>query len=396
MKNLICAIDIGSSKIKILVVKKEKEKLEAVFKAEENSEGVKKGIVVDPEKVSKILRNLISLVSQNLKEKINSAIVNLGGTHLFSVPTHALISVSRADQTVSEEDLNRVLQEAKITSAGHNKEIFDLIVKDYILDGERINKEPIGLKGTRLEVEALALGCFTPYLENLKKSLLNCGLEVFELIPSPISSAKAVLTEKQKELGACLLDIGGQTTSVSVFEDGNLTFLSVLPIGSQEITNKIAIQMQIDPELAERLKIEFGSCYFKGKNKREKIEFENEEPLVFYPRSLARIIREGYSTIFESVLKELKKVSKDKKLPAGIVLTGGGAKAPKILELAKFKFKLNCKIGKPRGILNLEEDPALSTLVGLVLSAFDLEEERGELRLGVFSKIKRFFRVFLP
>jgi cell division protein FtsA len=136
MKNLICAIDIGSSKIKILVVKKEKEKLEAIFKAEENSEGVKKGIVIDPERVSKILKNLISLTNQNLKEKINSAIVNLGGTHLFSVPTHALISVSRADQTVSEEDLNRILQEAKIISAGHNKEIFDLVVKEFILDGE--------------------------------------------------------------------------------------------------------------------------------------------------------------------------------------------------------------------------------------------------------------------
>jgi len=395
MRNLICAIDIGSSKIKILAVKKEKEKLEAVFLNEENSEGVKKGIVVDPERVSKILRNLISLANQNLKEKINSAIVNLGGVHLFSVPTRSLISVSRADQTVSEEDLNRVLQEAKLISTSQNKEIFDLIVKDYILDGERIKKEPIGLRGTKLEVEALALGCFLPYLENLKKSLFDCGLEAFELISAPIACSKSVLAEKQKELGVCLLDIGAQTTSVSVFEDGNLSFLSVLPIGSQEITNKIAIKMQVDPDLAERLKIEFGTCYFKGKNKREKIEFE-QETLVFYPRSLARIIREGYFAIFESVLKELKKISKDKKLPAGIVLTGGGAKVPKILELAKFKFKLNCKIGKPKGILNLEEDPALSTLAGLVLTAFELEKEKEESRFGIFSKIKKFFRIFIP
>jgi cell division protein FtsA len=396
MKNLICAIDIGSSKIKILVVKKGKENLEAVFKAEGNSEGVKKGIVIDPEKVSKILRNLISLANQNLKEKINSALVNLGGTHLFSIPTRALISVSRADQTVSEDDVNRVLQEAKVVSAGQNKEIFDLIVKEYILDGERINKEPIGLKGIRLEVEALALGCFSPYLENLKKSLLNCGLEVFELIPSPIACAKAILTQKQKELGVCLLDLGAQTTSISVFEDGNLTFLSVLPIGSQEITNKIAIQMQIDPDLAERLKIEFGSCYFKGKNKREKIELEEGESLVFYPRSLARMIREGYSAIFDAVLRELKKTSKERKLPAGIVLTGGGAKLPRLLELAKLKFKLNCRIGKPKGILNLEEDPTFSVLAGLVLSAIEPEEEKEELKIGVLSKIKRFFRIFLP
>jgi cell division protein FtsA len=396
MKNLICAIDVGSSKIKLLVVKEDKGNLEAVFKAQENSEGVKKGVVVDPEKVSKILKNLISLANQSLKERIDSAFVSLGGVHLFSVPTHALISVSRADQTVSEEDLNRVLQEARIVNTGQNKEIFDLIVKDYIIDGERVSKEPIGLKGMRLEVEALALGCFTPYFENLKKSLLNCGIETLEFISSPIACSKAVVGERQKELGVCLVDIGAQTTSISVFEDGTLTFLSVLPIGSQEITNKIAIQMQIDPEWAERLKVELGSCYFKGKNKREKIELENGDLLIFYPRSLARIIREGYSAIFDLVLKELNKFSKGKKFPAGIVFTGGGAKVSKILELAKLKFKLNCKIGKPTGILNLEDDPAFSVLAGLVLSAIEPEEEREELKSGIFSKMKKFFRIFLP
>ena len=396
MKNLICAIDLGSARVKILVVKKEREKLEAVFKAEENSEGIKKGIVVNPEKVSKILKKLISLANQNLREKITSAFINLGGSHLFSTPTRALISVSRADQRVSEEDLNRILEEAKVVGLGQNKEIFDLIVHDFILDGERITKEPVGLRGTRLEVEGLALGYLSPYLENLKSSLFNCGLEVFELVPSPLACAKAVLTEKQKELGVCLFDIGAQTTSISVFEDEKLTFLSVLPMGAQEITNKIAIQMQIDPETAERLKVEFGSCYFKGKNKRVKIELEDGESLVFYPSTLTRIIREGYLAIFESVLKELKKLSKDKKLPAGIVLTGGGAKAPRILELARLKFKLNCKIGKPKGILNLEEDPALSTLAGLVLSAVELEEKKEELKRGVFPKIKKLFRIFLP
>jgi cell division protein FtsA len=396
MKNSFCAIDIGSSKIKILIVSETKEGLEVKFKAEENSEGVKRGTVVDSEKVSRILRNLISLANQNLKEKVNSAFVNLGGVHLFSVPTKGLISVSRADQTVSEEDVGRVLQEAKIISAGQNKEIFDLVIKEFILDGERGIKEPIGLRGTRLEVEALALGYFSPYLENLKKSLLNSNLDLFELIPSPIALAKATLKERQKEMGVCLVDLGAQTTSVSVFEDGNLAYFSVLPIGVQEVTNKIAIEMKIDPDLAERLKIEFGSCYFKGKNKREVIEIEDEEPLIFYPKSLAKIVREGYSSIFEAISKELKKISKDKKLPAGIVLTGGGAKISKILELAKLKFKLNCKIGKPKGILGLEEDPRFSLLAGLILASLDFEEERGEKKSNFFSKIKRIFRIFLP
>jgi len=396
MKNLICAIDIGSSKIRILVVKKEKTNLEAIFKAEENSEGVKKGVVVNPEKVSKILRNLINLAKQTLKVNITSAFVNLGGIHLFSMPTHALVSVSRADQTVSEEDVQRVIQEAKMVGASQNKEIFDLLIKEFIVDGEGGIKEPVGLKGRRLEIEAVGLGYFSPSLENLKKSLFNCGLEVFELIPSPVASSKAVLSEKQKEVGVCLLDIGAQTTSLAVFEDGNLIFLSVLPIGSQEITNRIAIQMQMDPELAEKLKIEYGCCYFKGKNKRERMEFDHEEPLIFYPKSLARIVREGYSEIFDLVVKELRKISKDKKLPGGIILIGGGSKIPKIEEFAKFKFKLNCKMGRPKEIFNLEEDPALATLVGLVFSALELEEEKEEAKTGILSKIRKIFRIFLP
>jgi len=397
MKDLICVIDIGSFKIRMLVVSKDEEGLKAVFKSEENSQGVKKGVVVNVEKVSRILRNLFSLALKSLDRKISSAFVNLGGVHLFSVPTRALISVSRADQIVSEEDLNRVLQEARALSVGQNKEVFDLVIKSYILDGENIRKEPIGLRGTRLEVEALALGCSSHYLESLKKVLLNSEIDSFEIIPLPLIYQKSILNEKQKELGVCILDIGAQTVSVSIFEEGNLSHFFVLPIGAQEITNKIAIQMQIDPEVAERLKIEFGSCYFQGKNKREKIELEDGDYLIFYPRSLARIIREGYSMIFDLVLKELKKISKDKKLPAGIILTGGGAKMKKLVELAKAKFKLNCKIGRPKGILNLEEDPALTTLLGLVFCSLEeTKEEEGELKRNIISKLKRFLRLFVP
>lgn len=398
MKNLICAIDIGSSKIKILVVAKKKNFLEAVFQHEENSEGVKRGIVVAPEKVSKILRNLLKTTEKSLRKRINAAYFNLGGNHLFSFPSRGSISISGSNQTVTEEDIQRVLNEAKTINPGQNKEILDVIPQQFIVDGDKGIKEPLGLKGTRLEVETLALGCFSPYLENLKEAIFNSGLEILDLIPSPLASARSLLEEKQKELGVCLLDLGASTTSLVVFEEGKLIHLSVLPIGSLNVTNDIAVGLKVDPEIAERIKIEYGGCVLRGKNEKQKIDIGEEEPLIFSQKFLANIISARCSEILSFISKELKKISKEKSLPAGVILTGGGAKIPGIVELAKKKFQLYCRIGKPKGILNLENDPRFSVLTGLALMGWDLEES-GEgfgLRGGFFSKIKRFLKIFLP
>lgn len=397
-KSYITGLDIGTSKIKILVAGKEKEKLELISKFEENSEGVRRGVVIDVEKVSDILKNIFSKISQETGKKISSAYVNLGGSHLFSLPSRGLISVSRADQKISEEDIQRVLKEAQAISLGSNKEIFDVVPREFIIDGEKGIKEPLGLKGVRLEAEVLALGGFSPYLENLKEAILGSGLEILELIPSPIAAARAVLTERQKELGVCLLDIGAGTTSLAVFEEGVLIHLAVLPIGSSNITNDIAIGLKIDTEIAERVKIEYGSCLFKGKNLRQKIDIGEEEPLIFYQKFLTKIIEARVSEIFGEVNKELKKISKEKLLPAGIVLTGGGAKIPQIVELAKSKFHLHCRFGKPKGISGPADDPNLATVSGLVLlgSDFEGEEKSFDFGKGFGSKIKKIFKIFLP
>lgn len=397
MKNLISAIDIGTSKIKILICQQKKENLEAVFIDQEPSEGVRRGVVIEPQKVSRIIEKILSRISQKLKTKISSVYVNLGGNHIFSFPSRGLISVSRADQIISEEDVQRVLNEAKAVNIGQNKEIFDVVPKEFIVDGEKGIKEPLGLKGTRLEVEALALSCFSPYLENLKRAVLDSGLEILDLVPSPLASARAVLTERQKELGVCLLDIGAGTTSISVFKEKELIHLAVFPIGSLDITNDIAIGLRVDPEIAERIKIEYGCCFSKRKNERYKIDI-GEEVLTFSQKFLTSIISARYIEIFNLVNKELKNISKEKSLPAGIVLTGGGAKIPGIVELAKSKFRLYCRLGKPKGILDLEDDPSLSVLVGLILFGLDLEKREGEFerKRGLFSKIKKLFKVFLP
>jgi len=397
--SIITGLDIGTSKIKVLVAGENKEgKLELISKIEENSEGIRRGIIINAEKVSNFLINLFQKISEETGQKINSVYLNLGGSHLFATPSRGLVSVSRADGKISDEDIQRVLQAAQAINLSSNKEIFDAIVKEFIIDGERGIKEPLSLQGVRLETEVLALGGFSPYLKNTKEAVMNADLEILDMIPSPIAAARAVLSEKQKELGVLLLDIGAGTTGIAVFEEGDLLHLAILPIGSANITNDIAIGLKTDVEMAEKIKIEFGSAIFKGKNVRQRIDIGEEEPLIFYQKFLNKIIEDRVSEIFEEVNRELKKIGKEKLLPAGVILTGGGAKMPKLVELAKEKFHLPSRLGKPRGILGLEEDPGLATVCGLVLSGADLENEGSEITFGkgIGNKIKRIFKIFIP
>ncbi len=396
---MICGLDIGTSKTKILLVERNKEgNLELISKAEEPTEGVRRGVIIDGEKVSNILSVLFQKIAAEVGEKINSVYTALNGSHLFSVFSRGLISVSRADQKISEEDVQRVLQAAQTINLPSNKEIFDAIVKEFIVDGQAEVKKAVGLQGVRLEAEVLALGGFSPYLENQKKAILGADLEVLDAIPAPVAAARAVLNEKQKELGVAVVDIGAGTTGLAVFEEGDLLHLAVLPIGSDNITDDIAIGLKIDVEVAERIKQEYGSCLFKGKDMRQKINFGGNAPLIFSKKFLVKIISDRVSELFNLVNQELKKIRKEKLLPGGIVLTGGGAKLPKILDLAKDKLHLPVRIGRPKGIFGLEEDLRLAVVCGLVLYGAECQAEEKNFKFGsgITSKIKKFLRIFIP
>jgi len=399
-ERFITGLDIGTSSIKTLTVKREskEEGLGLVLKSSEISDGVRKGTVVGVEKVSSICKDIFSKISEDLGQDINSIYINLSGSHLFSTPSRGLVSVSRADQKISEEDIQRVLQAARTINLSSNKEIFEVFPKEYIIDGVKGIKEPLGLQGVRLEVEVLALGGFSPYLQNVKQAVLNSELEILDMIPSPIAAARAVLTGKQKELGVALLDIGAGITSLAVFEEGSLIHLAILPMGSANITNDIAIGLKTGIDMAERVKIEYGSCFLKGRDIKRKINIGEDDPLIFSQKFLVKIISDRISEIFEQVNEELKNISKEKLLPAGIVLTGGGAKMHKIVELAKNKIHLPVRLGKPEGVLGINGDLTMATVCGLVLMGADLEGTKGgsEIFEKVTSKIKRIFKNFIP
>lgn len=394
---IINALDIGSSSIKLVSVSKKpkSDKYEILAQAQEASYGVRKGVVMEVSKVSEIISSLIKKVEEDSGKKIDGVYASVGGNHLFSIPSKGLVSVSRADQKISKEDIERVLQAAQTFSIPSNNEILEVFPKDFIVDGQRGVKEAVGMNGVRLEADVTVLGGFTPYLRNSNKSISSSGVNVNYIYPDFLASSKAVITPREKELGVCVLDIGAGTTGMSVYEEGSLTHTFVFPVGSAHITNDIAVCLKTDIDTAEKIKIDFGSCKKNPAERSEKkIYIEGEEPIVFSKKTLSEIIEARVCEIFDLVHKELKKISKNE-LPTGVILTGGGAKIPGIKDLAKKELKLPVRIGRPTSLIELD-DPALSTICGLILEASDMEEEDKTRKSGFLSALKKFFKSFIP
>ncbi len=401
--HIINALDIGTSSIKLIsVLKKGDDKFEILASAQEPSFGIRKGIVVEVPKVSETISSLVKKIEKETNKKIDGVYASMGGSHIFSTASHGLVSVSRADQKISQEDIERVHQVAQTPPLPSNNEILEVFPKEYFVDGQGGIKDAIGMNGVRLETNVTILAGFTPYVKNSKKSIAEAGLYENYIMPDFLASSKAVLTSKEKELGVCLLDIGAGTTGVCVYEEGSLVHSLCLPLGSGHITNDIAVCLKTDIDIAEKIKIEYGKCKPRSKDKKEsisgkKIRVESEEPVLFSEKELTAIIEARISEIFDLVYKELKRISKNK-LPAGVVLTGGGSKISGITDLAKKKLKLSCRLGKPN-VISTYNDPSLATLCGIVLEASEMEEEpkRKPGLLGwIIGLFRKFINIFSP
>ncbi|MBI2625073.1 MAG: cell division protein FtsA [Candidatus Nealsonbacteria bacterium] len=402
--NLITALDIGTSSIKgVCLLKNGKSNsLELAASAQHPSFGVRRGVVVRVEEVSKIINNILEQLENQSGQKIESVFVNIGGSHIFTMNSSGSVVVSRADQRISQEDVDRVVQAAQTFSLPFNKEILDIYPKEFTVDGEKgIKGSPLGMQGLKLEAQVLAIGAFSPYFKNSTSAVLNSGLQILDIIPSPVATARAVLSPQQKELGTCVIDIGAGTTDVAIYKEGDLMGAAVLPIGSDHITHDIAVWLKTDIEAAERIKIEFGTCD-QSSSKKEKIKVSGEDNnLVFSRKMLSGIIVARITDIFSEVQKEIKNNFQGEILPGGIVLTGGGSKLPKIVELCKKELKLPCRLGFQQYVREAEKDSSLSCAYGLALWGFDSQDglDRSDLTTfgkEVWNRSKNFFRNFIP
>lgn len=396
-RKIITGLDIGSSAVKVLVagLAADGVNLEVLAQTSEPSFGIRRGVVVDVEKISEIVANALGSIEKEWGQPIKEVFVNIGGAHIFSSFSRGAVAVSRADQKISQEDIERVLQSAQTFSLPPNREILEVFPKEFIVDGERGIKEVLGMEGVRLESEVLVMGCFSPYLKNLERAVLGADYQIAEIICGPLASSRAVLNPRERELGALVLDIGAGTSGFAVFVEKNLVQLGIIPIGSGHITNDIAIGLRTDIDTAELIKVGLAACGLKGAKKLKQKEKASGEFLEFSQTQLGRIVDARAIEIFEQIQKELKQTD-NLKLPGGVVLTGGGAKLPKIKDLAKSVFRLSCRIGKPTGFFPKIDDPQWSCASGLILEGKgSLTREKGWART-IIQGFKRILGSFIP
>lgn len=400
----LTALDIGSSVIKgISVIKKDNtDEYEVFAKAELPSLGVRRGVVQEPhiisEKISKIVRDLETATG----EEISDVIININGSNIFVEKSKGKVAISRADGNISKEDVNRVIETAEAISLPPNTQILETVNTDFLVDGEAI-RDPVGMSGRALEADTLML-CVKNVLKNsLEEALEISECNIIDIVPSIIASCRSVLSIEQKELGVVLLDIGGGTTSMAVFEEGKLIHLAIFPVGSDNITNDIAIGLQTEVSLAEDFKRRFGLEIPKATIRKNKKGEDNKNPenVAYNQKELAKIVDSRIYEIFYLIQEELKKIGKDRKLPAGAIITGGGAKIKGVVDYAKKQLKIPVQLGFPKNFINQMEsdaikDPAWSTICGLAMFGLDNVKDFGSSKGGFGSAIKKFFKLFKP
>ena len=413
--NIITGLDVGTNKVRAVVASikgKEDVKPRIIGVGESPSLGMRKGVVVDIEEMTKSIKRAVDQAERSSGTKIEKAFVSIGGSHIKAKISKGIVAVSRADEEVSEEDILRAINNASAVSLDPNREVIHVIPREFSIDGQEGIQDPRGMTGVRLEVDTLIIEGLTPYIKNLRKCLSAAGIEIKELVLDVLAIGNAVLSRRQKELGVLLLDLGGGTVGMAVYEERKLLHIHILPVGSAHITNDIAIGLRSSIETAEKVKLTYGSCLPEEVSKKDTIDLskiDEKEEGVANRKEIAKIIEARIEEIFDLINKELKKIDRERLLPSGVILVGGGSKIPGIIDLAKERLKLPVQLGYPQGIDGLVEkvdDPAFATAVGLIFWGLEMSGEGEGERLffptkipstiNTIDKIKNWFRNFLP
>ncbi len=410
--DVIVGLDIGSGTIRtvIAVPGKERELLRIVGVGAVPSSGVRRGSVVDMDAAVRALLESISRAEGMSGIRVDHVVVALGGHEVFFRQTTGVVAVGKADGEVLEDDVNRVLEQARQSAPlSPNQEILHIIPKQYRLDDEKNIKDPLGMNGVRLEVSALLVGDASQHTKNIARALEQAGVGIGQTVVAPLAASEAVLGPRERELGVALIDIGANTTSLAVFEEGDLLHVKILPIGAGHVTNDIAIGLRTSIDVAEEVKIRYGSALPGDIDRHEDIDLaavSTKEEGEVSRRHIAEIIEARLEELFHFVDEELKSVGRSGLLPAGIVLTGGGAKMPGIVELAKETLRLPAQVGYPKplgGVLDRVDDPEFATAIGLLLWAESNVEHESTASWVALSGVrdtalraKKFLGKFLP
>lgn len=415
---IITGLDIGSSAVRIVVgqisgnERSDGINVQIVGAAEEPSVGINKGMITSIEDAVNSISKCLEKAERMTGAPLEHAWVGISGNHIISQESKGVVAVSKPNGEIREDDIERALEAAKAVASPPNYEILHVIPKSFSVDSQGGIKDPVGMTGVRLEASALIVQGLTAQIKNLTKCVYRTGLDIDDLVLSVLANAEAVISNRQKELGVCLINIGGSTTSLVVYEEGDVIHTAVLPIGSDHITSDIAIGLRISVDMAEKIKLEYGSAVPGEVSKKEEIDlrdFGEDEKTFVSKRYVAEIIEARVEEVFEKCDKELKKIGRSGLLPGGIILTGGGAKLYGLIDVAKKKFKLPASLGMGHDLISTVDkvhDLSFSTALGLVMWGSQTYSE-GKGAIGkamskfksvdkVTSQVKKWFKHILP
>jgi cell division protein FtsA len=383
-KNLIIGLDIGTSKVVALVGEVGVDgSIEVVGIGSQPSRGLKKGVVVNIESTVQSIQRAVEEAELMADCEIHSVFAGIAGSHVRSLNSHGVVAIR--DREVSHYDVEHVVDAAKAVAIPADQKIIHVLPQEFVIDGQEGIRDPIGMSGVRLEAKVHIVTGAESAAQNIEKCIQRCGLTVDDIVLEQLASSFAVLTEDEKELGVCIVDIGGGTTDIAVFSHGAIRHTAVIPIAGDQVTNDIAVSMRTPTQYAEDIKVKYACALSQLANPDESIEVPSvgDRPARRLARqTLAEVVEPRYEELFGLVREELRRSGFEEIIAAGIVLTGGSAKMEGAIELAEEVFHVPVRLGLPQGIKGLAEvvkNPIYSTGAGLLLYARDnhLASNRG-------------------
>ncbi|PIR48724.1 cell division protein FtsA [Candidatus Peregrinibacteria bacterium CG10_big_fil_rev_8_21_14_0_10_55_24] len=407
-ERVLASLDIGSSKIRTVVGvvdgTHDQEVPNIIGVGLSPSLGMRRGHVID---VEELIHNIISSLEDAERMAgvpINHVYVGMSGSHIEAFDSRGVIAISGSEITM--EDVGRVLDAAQAVSIPANRRILHIEPKAYSVDEQRGIKNPVGMTGIRLEVEAHIITGHIQHVKNIEKCVDQAGVDIDDIVPSTIAASEAVLTKRQKELGVVVIDVGAGSASVAVFEEGTILHSVCLPVGGESVTSDVAIGLRTSIDTAEKIKIEFGSVLPEEIPEREMIDLSSVSKVdsqTVSKRYMAEIMQARYYEIFSLVQDELKRVGRSGMLPAGALLTGAAVKAPGVLDLARDVLGLPVQMGFPvdvGGVIEKVDDPAYATALGTLV--WGMREGESAPRIGSLplrqaaAQLGSWFKSLLP
>jgi len=386
---LIVGLDIGTSKVVAIVGEVSPNgTIKLVGLGSHPSRGLKKGVVVNIESTVQSIQRAIEEAELMAGCQIHSVYAGIAGSHIRSMNSHGIVAIK--DREVAHTDIERVLDAAKAVAIPADQRILHVLPQEYVIDMQEGIKEPIGMAGVRLEAKVHMVSGALNAAQNIEKCVQRCGLEIDDIILEQLASSYAVLTDDEKELGVCMVDIGGGTTDIAIFTEGAIRHTAVIPIAGDQVTNDIAMALRTPTQHAEEIKIKYACALTQLAGPEELIKVPSvgdRAPRNLSRQALAEVVEPRYEELFTLIQAELRRSGFEDMIAAGIVLTGGTSKMEGVVELAEEIFHVPVRLAKPLGVEGLSDvvaNPIYATSVGLLI--YGAKHQLGEL---VFAKKRR-------